>query len=385
MIGELEAYREGVLNVVVKDVLDVEGYPTTSGSRLVAATAASAARDCSAVARLRASGVHLRGKANLVEFAFGVHGINPWFGTPLNPISSDLLPGGSSSGSAVAVALGEAEIGIGTDTGGSVRIPAACCGVIGLKPTYGLIDETGCAPLAPSLDTIGVLASTLADLADGFRGIGGLLEGQSPAWIGQLRIGVPAFDDVVADVLRELDIPTRMVTDLDLNELWHEGNTVLLSEAYRQLYGYLNEAHRLDPRGLLRLRGAEKLADGAYRSALSHRDSARERGFRSLGMGEGILALPTMAVQVPHLASFDLTYMNRLTLPFNYLGFPALSLPLRVGPPALQGEGSSGVVPFSLQLVAVDHRESQLLLVASKIYERYGVRQADLGASNDQH
>jgi amidase len=153
MIGEVEDYREGLLNVVVKDVLDIEGYPTTSGSRLVAATAAPATQDSSVVARLRASGVHLRGKANLVEFAFGVHGINPWYGTPQNPVSSDLLPGGSSSGSAVAVAIGEAEIGIGTDTGGSVRIPAACCGVVGLKPTYGLIDETGCAPFAPSLDT----------------------------------------------------------------------------------------------------------------------------------------------------------------------------------------------------------------------------------------
>jgi amidase len=385
MIGEIDAYREGFLNVVVKDVLDIKGYPTTSGSRLVAATATPAIQDSSVVARLRASGVHLRGKANLVEFAFGVHGINPWYGTPRNPVSSDLLPGGSSSGSAVAVALGEAEIGIGTDTGGSIRIPAACCGVIGLKPTYGLIDETGCAPLAPSLDTIGVLARTIADLTDGFRGIGGTLEGPAPSWIGQVSIGVPEFDDVVAEVLRGIDIPMRAVVDVDLSELWREGNTVLLVEAYRQLHDYLGEAHRLDPRGLSRLRGAEKLTDDIYIEALQYRDSARERAFRSLGMGEGILALPTLGVQVPQLASFDLTQMNRLTLPFNYLGFPALSLPVRVGPPALQGHGANGVVPFSLQLVAVDHRESQLLLVANKIYERYGARHANLGATGDQH
>ncbi len=385
MIGEIDTYQEGSLNVVVKDVLDVKGYPTTSGSRLVAATIAPASQDSSVVARLRASGVHLRGKANLVEFAFGVHGINPWYGTPRNPVSSDLLPGGSSSGSAVAVALGEAEVGIGTDTGGSVRIPAACCGVIGLKPTYGLIDETGCAPLAPSLDTIGVLARTLADLTDGFHGIGGVLEGPAPSWIGQVSIGVPEFDDVVTEVLRGIDIPVHSVTDLNLDELWHEGNTVLLFEAYRQLHHYLGEAHRLDPRGLSRLRGAEKLTDDIYLEALRYRDSSRERAFRSLGMGEGILALPTMGVQVPELAHFDLTYMNRLTLPFNFLGFPALSLPVRVGPLGLQGKGVNGVVPFSLQLVAVDHRESQLLLVADKIHERFGARQADLGNTNDQH
>lgn len=371
MIGELQAYQPGVLNVVVKDVLDVQGYPTTSGSRLVAAKAVPATRDSSAVARLRASGVNLRGKANLVEFAFGVHGINPWFGTPRNPISSDLIPGGSSSGSAVAVALGEAEIGIGTDTGGSVRIPAACCGVFGLKPTHSLIDEAGCAPLAPSLDTIGVLAANLSDLADGFRGVGGLLEGPSPNWIGQLSIGVPAFDDVVTEVLGGLGMPTRMVTDLEIDQLWNAGNTVLLTEAYRELGGYLSEAHRLDPRGLLRLRGAEKITDGDYRAALSHRDSARESAFRALGMGEGVIALPTLGVQVPRLSSLDLTDVNRLTLPFNYLGFPAISIPLRVGPPALQGKGSDGAVPFSLQLVAVDHRESQLLWAARRILDRY--------------
>ncbi|WP_276973305.1 amidase [Ferrimicrobium acidiphilum] len=385
MIGEIEAYREGLLNVVVKDMLDVEGCPTTLGSRLVAATATPATQDSSVVARLRASGVHLRGKANLVEFAFGVHGINPWYGTPRNPLSGDLLPGGSSSGSAVAVALGEAEVGIGTDTGGSIRIPAACCGVIGLKPTYGLIDETGCAPLALSLDTIGVLARTLADLADGFCGIGGMLEGSVPSWIGQVRVGVPEFDDVVTEVLRGIDIPMHAATDIDLNELWRNGNTVLLVEAYRQLHDYLGEAHRLDPRGLSRLRGAETITDDVYLEALRYRDSARERAFRSLGMGEGIVALPTMAVQVPQLASFDLTYMNRLTLPFNYLGFPALALPVRVGPPALQGEGADGMVPFSLQLVAVDHRESQLLTVAKKIYERYGTYHADLGTTGVQH
>ncbi|WP_298210709.1 amidase [Ferrimicrobium sp.] len=374
MIGEVEPYRVGTFNVVVKDNLDVQGLPTTCGSRLVASTALPAEEDSSVVARLRATGAHVRGKANLVEFAFGVHGINPWFGTPTNPCSSDLIPGGSSSGSAVAVAVGAAEVGIGTDTGGSIRIPAACCGVLGLKPTYGLIDETGCAPLAPSLDTIGVLSRTIGDLEQGFVGIGGILEGSAPAWIGQLPSGVTAFDAVVTEVLASIDLPIRPMPEVEIDHLWEDGNTVLLSEAYRQLSGYLSQAHRLDPRGLERLRGAMRISESHYLDALQRREGQRERFFRLLGMGEGILVLPTMARAVPYRSSLDVSQVNRLTLPFNYLGCPALTLPVDVGALGLQGHGSGGTVPFALQLVAVDHRESQLLEAARCIDERFSRR-----------
>ncbi|MGC9155833.1 MAG: amidase [Ferrimicrobium sp.] len=371
MIGEVAPYQAGKLNAVVKDVLDVEGLPTTCGSRLVASGALPAIRDAVAVARLRATGVFIRGKANLVEFAFGVHGVNPWFGTPSNPCSPDLIPGGSSSGSAVAVALGEAEVGVGTDTGGSIRIPAACCGVLGLKPTYGLIDETGCAALAPSLDTVGVLARTIADLERGFVGIGGVLEGPTPTWIAQVHCGVPSFDAVVSDVLAAIDMPVRTIPALELGHLWEDGNTVLLWEAYRQLRPYLSQAHRLDPRGLARLRGAAHVSEADYRQVCQRREEQRERWFRGLGMGEGVVALPTLARPVPSRWPLDVSGVNQLTLPFNYLGFPALTLPIHIGADGLQGRGSAGSVPFALQLVAVDHRESQLFGVARRIYERF--------------
>jgi len=374
MIGEVATYQPGSLNVVIKDLLDIEGSVTSCGSRLVAHRAQPALRDSSAVARLRASGAHVRGKANLVEFAFGTHGVNPWFGTPTNPCSSDLIPGGSSSGSAVAVALGEAEVGVGTDTGGSVRIPAACCGVFGLKPTHGVIDDQGCAPLAPSLDTIGVLANNLGDLAAGFRGIGGVLEGQQATWIAQVPSGDSRFDAVVGEIVARIDLSVETLPGSGIDRLFHDGTTVLLYEALMQLGGYLDEAHRLDPRGVTRLRSASEISADSYRGACERRAVARDEWLALLDMGEGILALPTIAGGVPHRGAFDVGSLNRLTLPFNYLGFPALTIPVNAGPPGLQGQGSGGQVPFALQLVAVDRREAQLLEVAAEIGAVVGSR-----------
>src|ERR1700737_166368 len=123
--------------VAVKDIIDVAGVPTTAGSRAVQRSAAPAATDAACLLGCRSAGARLVGKANLHELAVLPLGTNPWFGTPVNPLDPALIPGGSSSGSAVAVATGEADVALGSDTGGSVRVPAACCGVTGLKTTYG--------------------------------------------------------------------------------------------------------------------------------------------------------------------------------------------------------------------------------------------------------
>src|SRR5687768_561890 len=117
------------LRVAVKDAIDVEGVPTTVGCAAVADVAEPAVADADCVATARVAGARMVGKANLHELCFGTHGGNPWFGHPVNPIAPDRLVGGSSSGSAVAVATDEADVGYGTDTGGSVRLPAACCGI----------------------------------------------------------------------------------------------------------------------------------------------------------------------------------------------------------------------------------------------------------------
>jgi aspartyl-tRNA(Asn)/glutamyl-tRNA(Gln) amidotransferase subunit A len=150
--------------VAVKDLYDVAGTPTTAGSRIAMPPAA---RDCTVVTRLRAAGAIILGKLNLHEFAYGPTGINPHHGTPWNPwdASTQRIPGGSSSGSGVAVAAGLVPIGLGSDTGGSIRIPAACCGTVGLKPTYGRISKAGVFPLSYSLDHAGPLTRTVEDAA----------------------------------------------------------------------------------------------------------------------------------------------------------------------------------------------------------------------------
>ena len=144
-ITRYETSGPGV-RLAVKDLIDMVGEPTTAGCRAVAARAAPASRDALCLAGARADGARIVGRTNLHELALGVTGVNPWYGTPVNPLDPARVPGGSSSGSAVAVATGEADVAYGSDTGGSVRIPSACCGTAGLKTTWGRIPLEGCGP-----------------------------------------------------------------------------------------------------------------------------------------------------------------------------------------------------------------------------------------------
>src|SRR5438309_1591338 len=155
--------------VAVKDIVDVEGVPTTAGCRALERSATAAERDATCLAGARSAGARLVGKTNLHELAVLPLGTNPWYGTPVNPLDPGLIPGGSSSGSAVAVASEEADVALGSDTGGSVRVPAACCGIAGLKTTHGRVSLDGVWPLAPSLDTIGPMASAIAGLVLGMQ------------------------------------------------------------------------------------------------------------------------------------------------------------------------------------------------------------------------
>src|ERR1700758_4794209 len=153
--------------LAVKDCIDVAGLPTTAGCPVVAEMAERAHTDAAVVASAREGGARIVGKASLTELCWSASGINHWAGTPLNPRDPRRLPGGSSSGSAVAVATGEADVAFGTDTGGSVRVPAACCGVVGLKTTLGRISVKGVYPLAPSLDTVGPMGRTVTATGEG--------------------------------------------------------------------------------------------------------------------------------------------------------------------------------------------------------------------------
>src|SRR5438046_4260027 len=149
------------LPVSVKDLFDIAGEQSLAGSQALDDTP-PAAHDAPAIARLRAAGAVLIGRTNMTEFAFSGVGINPHYGTPGNPHDRRLIPGGSSSGAAVSVGDGAAIVGIGTDTGGSVRIPAALCGIVGFKPTQTRVPRDGVIPLSTTLDSIGPLANSVA-------------------------------------------------------------------------------------------------------------------------------------------------------------------------------------------------------------------------------
>jgi hypothetical protein len=165
---DLPAEADGRLRVAVKDAIDIKGQTTTAGSAVVRARAKPAASDARCLAGIRASSdAIIVGKTMLTEMCISPIGNNADFGMPVSPLAPDLIPGGSSSGSAVVVASGEADVALGTDTGGSVRIPAACCGIVGLKTTWGRIPLEGVWPLAPSLDTVGPMARDVAGVVAG--------------------------------------------------------------------------------------------------------------------------------------------------------------------------------------------------------------------------
>jgi len=356
-IGEVRSARAHAITVGVKDLFDTEGDITTSGSRLRASRATPEPCDATLVTLLRDVGADVVAKTNLVEGAFGTSGINPWFGTPVNPYGRDLIPGGSSSGSAVGVRLGAFDVGLGTDTGGSIRIPAACTGIVGLKTTASLLSLVGCRPLAPTLDTPGPLTRTVGELAR----IWTLLTGDTiPVDAGvrvvQLMTGNDVRDAVISEVWGSWITARVDACDLDLSSLHREASVVLAYEARHSLSDLAEEPHRIDPFVAKRLAAARGISRDLYEDALVARQGARERIVEIFGGADCVLVLPTLPCEVPTYETYQRCALNALTLPFNLLGLPALSQPvgLRLG----------GPVPFSSQIVGPAFCEARLIAAA---------------------
>ena len=349
------------LRVAVKDLIDMAGVPTTAGSRVVADAAVPAAADAACLAGLRAAGAQIVGRANLHELALGVTGINPWFGTPVNPLDPSLAPGGSSSGSAVAVATGEATVAYGSDTGGSIRIPAACCGISGLKTTWGRIPLDGVRLLSPSLDTVGPMAANVAGLILGMQ----LLEpGFRPAAepgllrVGRLRVpAAPAVDEAVTEALRATSWEVSSVEPDDWRAATRWTATLLVAEAYQTNQEILERyADRISPDVARRLDDGRQAAPAAVAAAADGRVRWQAR-LAALFDRFDLLVTPTLAILPPTLERATELLEARYTMPVNLAGVPAVALPIPARGPLLA----------SIQLVSAPGTEERLLAAAAVI------------------
>lgn len=337
------------LRVAVKDLFDMAGLPTTAGSRAVQPIPATS--DAACLAGVRAGAVVV-GRTVMHELACGITGINAWQGTPTNPVDGLLVPGGSSSGAAVVVANGDADVALGSDTGGSIRIPAACCGVAGLKTTHGRIPLDGVWPLAPSFDTVGPLARDVAGLVAGMQLLEPGFSPGAPGRIGRYRpVAAPRVDaalDAVLGPCPEVELPGWDDAD---SACW----TLLAAEAHA-VSGHLLAS------GLVGADVAERLSFGGARTAeqLTHARTvavAWEREVLTALEGVDVIALPVLRDAPARLDDPHRMYVLRLTLPVNLAGLPAVALPVprRDGPPA------------SLQLVGRPGSEELLLATALEL------------------
>jgi amidase len=350
------------IRLAVKDLIDMEGVPTTAGCRAVAETAVAAPVDAACLAGARAAGARIVGRTNLHELAFGVTGVNPWYGTPVNPLDPARVPGGSSSGSAVAVATGEADVAFGSDTGGSVRIPSACCGTAGLKTTWGRVPLDGVWPLSPSFDTVGPMARDVRGLETGMALLEPGFAAAAPGGWRVARLRMEADPRIDAAIDRALAATGWEVTDIDMPE-WESvsltGGLLLSAEAWTT-NRVLAEA-RPDGIGqdvLDRLHFGRDTSDqvsmSAARTAQALWMSRLDGVFRRVDL----LAGPTLTILPPLLDEAQDLLVARCTLPVNLAGVPALCLPLP----------TDGHLPASLQLVGGKNTE-EMLVAAGLVVE----------------
>jgi amidase len=364
-ITKLDSSGDGP-RVAVKDLVDVAGVPTTAGCRAVERTAKPAAQDAPCLAGFRAADARLVGKANLHELAMLPIGTNPWFGTPVNPLDATLIPGGSSSGSAVAVANGDADVAIGSDTGGSIRVPSACCGTTGLKTTHGRISLEGVWPLAPSLDTVGPMARDVAGCVLGMQLFEpGFRSADTAArTVGRVRTsGDPEIEAAIDAALRAAELE---VVAIDWQELepGSQAFAPIYSEEVWDLDHELVErnpdAVGADISGMV---GALDMFRPAAADARAALEAWKPVLFALFDRVE-LLALPTLPVYPPRIDSIGpdnlleiVIGITRHVALFNAAGTPCTAQPVPTG----------GGLPASLQLVGPLGGEELLLTTAARV------------------
>jgi aspartyl-tRNA(Asn)/glutamyl-tRNA(Gln) amidotransferase subunit A len=316
--------------LAVKDLFDTAELTTTYGSIVYADHVPE--KTAEAVARLEAAGYVNVGKTNLHEFAYGITSANPHYGTVPNPSFPGRMAGGSSGGSAAALAAGLADAALGTDSGGSIRIPAACCGVAGFKPTYGLVSLDGVFPLAPSFDHVGPMARSVAECTEMMRS---LAEGYEPVAVESLEeveVGIawPELADplVQARVLEATELfPRRREIDFPLAEKIGPAFMREVADVHRDLFAEFADSYGDNVR--TKVERCLTVTNGEYERSLRAREALRERAETALE-GLDLVLTPTLGFVAPRLPVDDLELRERairLTIPFNALGWPALALP----------------------------------------------------------
>ncbi len=371
--------------VAVKDIIDTAGLRTTMGSRHFATHVPE--RDATVVARLRAAGAVIVGKTTTHEFAYGPTGDLAANGPAGNPHDPTRMAGGSSAGSAAAVAAGLVPLALGTDTGGSVRIPAALCGVVGVRPTFGRIPTTGVFPLSWSLDSVGPLAGSVADVAVGFRCLTGTREGPArpapalrlgvpgDAWFARVDGRVAAAVDALIERLVAAGATAVPVPVPDAEELTRIYRTVQSAEAVSIHLDRINHAPELfEPETYARLCTAAQVPAWDYARSLRRLGELRAQAVARLA-GLDLLILPTVPILAPPIGARDIDVgggwttprdaLLAFTAPWSVLGLPAVSVPL------------AAELPVGAQLVGLPGADEELLAAAA-VVERAA---ASLGSS----
>ena len=322
--------------VGVKDLIDVRGMVTTGGGTILDSVAKS--EDAPVVARVRAAGQVIIGKTNLHEWAYGLTSQNPHYGPVRNPHDHERVAGGSSGGSAAAVAAGMCDWALGTDTGGSIRVPAAYCGVVGLKPSVGLVETDGVIALSRTLDTVGPLAPDVTSAARALEVMAGLdsllppqmrpLErlriGAVRSWAAELVPEIKSAWDFASEGLEEVDFPTPQ---------WMSApaTIILQVEASAQHRRWI-ERHRsaYGPDVLALLEAGAKISRREYSRALFEQSGVRQETEARLQDWDAVL-VPATRIMPPKIgAPYERVDISGFTRPFNCSGHPAICLPIPV-------------------------------------------------------
>jgi amidase len=359
--------------LAVKDNIDMKGVITTAGSEIFSVTHKAAEKDAPCLAIARTRGVQIVGKTNMSEFAVSPSGMNEYFGTPVNPLKRSLIPGGSSSGNAVALASGMADVAFGTDTAGSVRVPAACCGVVGLKTTFGLIPTEGCYPVEEHLDTVGPMGRDIARtvegmelLQDGFGAKYAAAKAAKPTArsirVGRLKLkGTdPKIDQAIDEALAKSGfqvVPLEESLREKFEQAEKDGAIVASAGAWIS-NGKFQIA--VTPRTQSVLRLGQINYTTSYRGALARR-SAWQRTLSNVFEKVDFIALPTLQKMPPEKPLLNLrigilealVLQSQNTVAVNFAGNPALALPVPV-------RGEKAPVT-SLQLIGPRLAEADLL------------------------